>query len=630
VKQRNLFAMAIDSDMNEGLKSAAAFVILILSGFSAPRCDATIHDSDGSAASVQALHNAARDGDTITIPAGTFTWLRGITITKGITLKGQTTITGAGTATPTANDQTIILDDTPRGGQILKTTLNPSQNFRITGCTFRPSPTTPTNGTTDGAFILSSIGATGNKTIRVDHCHFANLNQGRIFWLTNWSLPVIDNNFIEVNGSGKGIFFINMPLWGGTNKYNGNGSWEDYPRYGSDNFFFIETNTIIRTTTGMAGAITDSQYGGRFVVRHNYVRNCLVEDHGTEGGTQRGKRVYEVYDNTFDFTVAHSAPGDSRSGTIMVHDNTYTGLDASNGYVSNLSNYREGAERPKSVWGISDGTSPWDANVTDVGPDPLDKTNQIWVDGHAPYLFDSGTATIGGKGTFTDSSKNWAINQWAGYSIRNITCSQCNYKTIPPSATDPVGSAITSNTATTITYNYYGATDTPWHLDFSVGDHYEIHRVLIEMDQNGRGKTDVIIGGLVPVLAATGRPGWAHPTFEPCYQWNNVYRPTGRVYVFNPINHGQPTSKVGIDAFDLGAGFPPDTTPSEVSSTYTAALNGVDYVGPFAYPHPLVSGAPTPTPRATPSSSQHSPQRKENKGKKAKKKNKKRPKKLGE
>ena len=53
--------------------SATASVILILSGFSVPRCGATVYHSDGSVPSVQALHNAAHDGDTITLPAGTLT-----------------------------------------------------------------------------------------------------------------------------------------------------------------------------------------------------------------------------------------------------------------------------------------------------------------------------------------------------------------------------------------------------------------------------------------------------------------------------------------------------------------------------------------------------------------------------
>ncbi len=180
--------MAIDSDMNEGLKSAAAFVILILSGFSAPRCDATIHDSDGSAASVQALHNAARDGDTITIPAGTFTWLTGITITKGITLRGQTTITGAGTATPTTNDLTIIKDDSPRSGQgakIVNVGCGPNQSFRLTGITFTYGTIT-TYPSSDGCIRLHSSNSSSNTTMRVDNCHFNSLYQGKIFWLAGW------------------------------------------------------------------------------------------------------------------------------------------------------------------------------------------------------------------------------------------------------------------------------------------------------------------------------------------------------------------------------------------------------------------------------------------------------------
>lgn len=66
---------------------------------------ATTFNSDGTATggtnSVQALHDAAacHDGDTITIPAGTFTWTAQVHLTKGITLQGA----GVGT--------TIILDD---------------------------------------------------------------------------------------------------------------------------------------------------------------------------------------------------------------------------------------------------------------------------------------------------------------------------------------------------------------------------------------------------------------------------------------------------------------------------------------------------------------------------------------
>src|SRR5215813_6467394 len=92
----------------------------------APHLGATVYHSDGSEANVQAIHDTnAHDGDTITLPAGTFIWITGVSLTKGITVRGQTTITGAGTANCTANDQTIIVDEKARNkpGALFKATI---------------------------------------------------------------------------------------------------------------------------------------------------------------------------------------------------------------------------------------------------------------------------------------------------------------------------------------------------------------------------------------------------------------------------------------------------------------------------------------------------------------------------
>src|SRR5947208_888777 len=99
-------------------------------------------------------------------------------------------------------------------------------------------------------------------------------------------------------------------------------------------------------------------------------------------------------------------------------------------------------------------------------------------------------------------------------------------------------------------------------------------------------------GAAGPINTRTGTASWAHSTREPCYSWNNVYTPNGHVYGFH-ANPALPTTKINIDFFNLGGGFPADTTPSAVSTKYVAALNGVDYTGTFTYPHPLVSGKPT-------------------------------------
>jgi hypothetical protein len=60
--------------------------MLIWNGFPA---FATVYNSDGSSTNIQYIHdNLAVDGDTIAIPAGTFSWTTTLTITKAITLQG--------------------------------------------------------------------------------------------------------------------------------------------------------------------------------------------------------------------------------------------------------------------------------------------------------------------------------------------------------------------------------------------------------------------------------------------------------------------------------------------------------------------------------------------------------------
>src|SRR4030095_2786998 len=63
--------------------------------------------------SIQSFHDDANthDGDTITVPAGTFVWNTGISISQGVTISGSTTVTNAGLGNATADDQTIITDN---------------------------------------------------------------------------------------------------------------------------------------------------------------------------------------------------------------------------------------------------------------------------------------------------------------------------------------------------------------------------------------------------------------------------------------------------------------------------------------------------------------------------------------
>src|SRR5215813_12828639 len=101
-----------------------AAVIFICALFLA---SASLHAATWSAASanrsdVAAAIALARDGDTVTVPdtrslpGGTASWTSRIDVTVGITIKGQTTITGAGTSNPVITNNTVILDNSPRQG----------------------------------------------------------------------------------------------------------------------------------------------------------------------------------------------------------------------------------------------------------------------------------------------------------------------------------------------------------------------------------------------------------------------------------------------------------------------------------------------------------------------------------
>ena len=566
--------------------------VLILSGLFALRCGAAVYHSNGTAANIQQIHDTqAVDGDTITLPAGTFSWTSSPGITKGITLQGATTVTGAGGPNPTVNDATIVKDDVSRNSTILSVTISGNRVFRLTGITFAPGAS-QVNGSTDGAFHFSSPDLTAR--VRIDHCHFASLHQAKLI-RNSQVYGVADHNAIEVTGNS--FPFNNEGAIAGSGE-NGNAAWADYPWFGTGKFFFIEDNTLVRQNT-MANSLVDSFYGGRWVARHNYMVNMIPSGHGTESGAGRGQRANEFYDNTINMTVEWSGGG-QRSGTSLWHDNTFLGRDSSNGSACNLSNYRETPARGIQVPGtftVADGTCPWDQNDTEG--------NGTYVEGHPPFLFDSGSPTSGttisgSTGTFTDSTKNWTTNQWASYSIKNTNRSSECYL---------LGSYIISNTSNSITYYYYPDRDVRQHLIFNSGDTYEIHRVLVMMDQCGRGRTldaiytQITNGQAIPRNPRCGCPLWPRSQLEPCYSWNNVYTPTNQVLGFG--GGGQPTTKPGVDYFNLGSGFPADITPPQVSATYTSASNGVDYTGTYVYPYPLLSGRPAPSPASTPRLRQH-------------------------
>jgi hypothetical protein len=448
---------------------------LILSGFFAPRCRAAVYSSNGTAESIQFFHdNQARNGDTITLPAGTFVWSTRVNITKGITLQGA----GVGST---------IIKDSVQSGSTVVWTLAAGQPSRLTGIEFQDGGRAGRSSD-----ILHVNGSnTNGSTFRFDHCKWNNLNGASLF---DTVIGVIDHNTFVIDRTGLPIN-VYASYWNGDNY--GDGSWAAPTGYGTSQFLFIEDNTFTHNQQSLEG-ITDAYGGARFVVRHNNIFNGTVAGHGTEStGRVRGCRAVEVYNNTFTGTDLNCFVGGSRSGVVLFHDNTIRGYWG-NSATFTLQNFR--SFHDFSPWGVgADGTSPWDVN--------------------APNAFFTGTASANSSGrTVTVSgAANWATNQWAGYTIRRTT-NNCNSGSLE-------FSWILSNTSNTITYYggalYGGETN----LSFCTGDTLEIRKVNHALDQPGTAGGSIIGRDWTP----TPPPGWNNQVIEPCYSWNNTNELNGHV-----------------------------------------------------------------------------------------------------
>jgi hypothetical protein len=542
-----------DSNSPFVLRSNCAVLSLVLAALLFAASSAVqarmINAASPSLADVRRAVASAADGDTVIVPAGTAAWTSALTITKGITIQGQTTVNSD---TGVCNDQTVLVDNLGRvpGGQgFFHCKANAGQSLRITGITF-----TGRGGLTETAYNGAiRVGGNSNQ-VRLDHLHFTNLYH---------------TNYIAIYGNIRGVsdhvVEDNIPGQLGQQKvFNGAGSegygdevWSQPAGYGGPDFFFFE-DWYADNSGGApfsANGGWDANIGGKFVIRHCHLYNIEILCHGTEGGRTRGGRAQEIYNNDYHWSYLTTMDG-VRSGTLVVYDNTYDGIEP-NGY--GLQTYRMifGYD---GTWKGAHGANPWDYNATEA--------DGGHIDGHSPYLFESGrvsSAVNSPNGTMTDSTKNWTPNQWTDYALRR------------PS--DGATWRIAGNTNNTLNILQWG--DPCCIQKWNVNDTYEIHKVLQALDQPGAGASD-------PISGANPTPKWLHQVREGCYSWNNVYTPNGHHINWRPASPGL---LEGRDYFS--------DTP----------LPGYT---PYTYPHPLTKGLPSPEQmtRNSTGNSQHNPLKK--------------------
>src|SRR6266567_1994553 len=426
----------------------SAIVIVTWSGFSAL---GTVYNSDETPTSIQYLHdNFAQNGDTITLPAGTFTWSAYVNVTKAITIQGQTTVSGDHTTTMTFSDQTIILDNAPRGGSNTLVYVHHSSGaFRITGITFRVGSVAGIGY--QGTVSLESVSP---ATCRVDHCHFDGLRSNNIATEGNSEVyGVADHNYFSCYNHCLSFEIFHFGF-GGHNY--GDGAWAAPTNFGGSNFFFIEDNTINNPGTQTTeqnppfqgpgpdqnnaqtiGAI-DAYAGGRYVCRYNIWHNCIPTDHGTETpGRLRSVRAAEVYQNDITFDQFPGTGGLIRGGCALIYNNVYHTSGAGTTGAPNLSEYRS---IMPFVFPAASGNFGFDLNS-----DTADHTGNGY--GGGPNgLFASGIHNGAGPydAVLSVAGSPWTTNQWVGYMLLNVTHSNSG-------GNGPRASFIVSNTANTIT-----------------------------------------------------------------------------------------------------------------------------------------------------------------------------------
>lgn len=319
--------------------------------------------SDGSMADVQAKHDQAADGDTVTIPAGTFTWDNAVIIKKGITVEGA------------GKDQTNIVCAVNTRKFDVQTVAG--KRYRISGIKFTAQPGITGN--------RSPVYVTGfSKEVRVDHCYFQ-VDPAWQVTFENWVNGVIDHCDFYANNT---EIFISHNKWG--NKESGDGSYEAPLSPGSWDMVYVEDCYF-----NVNRAVIDGEPGTRYCFRYNKGVGT-IQNHGNEGaGTARGGRWQEVYKN--EFTKGPNSFIGTRGGSGVAWGNKGSG-----GYVQILSLTFYNSFMNKFGL-ICDGTRPIDDNY-EGGP------------------FFTGTHTgPNGSSNLIDSTKNWQVDEVRGFSERNLT-----------------------------------------------------------------------------------------------------------------------------------------------------------------------------------------------------------------
>jgi len=249
--------------------------------------------TDGSYYQLTSALKAAAPGDTVLVPAGTYTWGANgqtMTVKDGVTLSGEApgTIINMAAASPTGYGSSLIV--LGEGSTIRAMTFNGPDALNCP---------------------LIRTGANDWRVSEIVYNQFA----GRASYFVNVQGSVrglIDKCVITGGAGNSELVFVRGPA----------DAWDTAHTIGGANNIFIED-----CRWEGQGYVCDANSAARVVVRNNTINGGIkVDGHGvwSNASPQRGVRHMEVYGNTWNVATGNYAAIELRGGGGRVFNNTST------------------------------------------------------------------------------------------------------------------------------------------------------------------------------------------------------------------------------------------------------------------------------------------------------------------
>jgi hypothetical protein len=308
------------------------------SGFDVAGCTAgnTIDAASCEQAEVTARLDAAADGDTVRIPAGTCTWTEPYELCKSVVLRGA------------GIDRTVLIDATPASDWPIAIPFLiqgcTDRTVRISSLTFRDADASDSPGT---IFVRGD-----DLRFRFDHLAFEEL-ASRAIHVNGRSWGVIDH--CEFRRPSQ------LQLTADAGDVDGTGSWSEPMSWGTGRAVVVEDSVYV-SDTAHSPYVTDCNYGGRYAFRRNTVTDGMVGNHGMDT-VDRGCLQMEIYDNDFSSPGAVWIAIGSRGGSAVAFGNSIDGYEMPFGFT----HYRSCCYVAPGIcldeFPTCDGTSPLDGNT---------------------------------------------------------------------------------------------------------------------------------------------------------------------------------------------------------------------------------------------------------------------------